>query len=268
MSIIPKERLHSQPVAKGISLARKISFADARDTFGARLLSPDEIEKFAKKHPWRFKLIMRKIGLATSAVSFSSNAPLRSLIKDGRLEAESCNWREIHKFSISQSVLEQSGIDLDMPRPFLVMAGGYSFSESGSTRTVSINAEDNPMLFIYQHNGNTPLTAWYREISGVPVPMGKPSYNRQKGMLFCFERDDSKISGTPPLGEVRGGLVRRGAGLCDNGRASVSISGCFDGARGALYRDDGASAFAAFKNSVAQTFAWMKEIANGKWGRQ
>ena len=263
-----------RPVAKGISLARNISFPNAYEKFGKQMLSPDEIDKFAKKHPWRFRLIMRKTGILSSAICLSSDAPLRSLIKDGALLAESKCGGELHKLAIPEASLASAGIDLEKENPFLIIKGGYIISKSdGNTFTLTIDpAYESTLkgcLSLFSHNGGKPLIGWFKSIGGVPVPSGAASPNYEKGKLFCFERDDSKRNpDSPPLGPVRIGRIRRGAGLCDGGRHSVSILGSFLGASSALYKDECASASASFKEMMKQTWGYLKEIARGEWGRQ
>ena len=101
------------------------------------------------------------------------------------------------------------------------------------------------------------------------MPSGNQPSSKEKGKLFCFERDDSKLdsASSQPLGSIRIGIVRRGAGLCDGGRHSVSISGTYLGARGVLVKDESATAFAAYKGMLLQTWRYLKEVARGEWGR-
>lgn len=273
MAVIPKEKLHLQPVAKGISLARKIDFPDARDTFGSRMLTPGEIDKFAKKHPWRFKLIMRKIGIMSKSICLVSDAPLCSSVKDGYLRAESKCWNEVHRLSIPERSLLGAGIDLKRQNPFLLINEGYALESDGKTFTLTIDPAYEGTLrqcfSLFSHNGSKPLLGWFKNIEGVPVPSGSLPASKEKGKLFCFERDDSKLDADlpSPSGSIRMGLVRRGAGLCDGGRHSVSIAGAYLGARGALVKDEGASALAACKSTLVQTWRYLKEVARGEWGR-
>jgi len=252
-----------QPAAKGITLARNIDFLQARSKFGDRLLSPDEIQKFAKAHPWRFKLIMRKMGVKSGTLSLVSDVPLRELLKNGCLRAEAANWNEHHAIAIPQGALERAGIDLDMPNPFLLINSGYFIAQSGEklfSITISPQSAGMPGQFsLYSHNGKKPLSGWHVPIGGLPIPSGAASDRSNRRAMFCFERDDLLYSGARPLGQVRMGAVRRGAGLCDGGRRSVAIGTTFLGACGVLFKDESATRFAAFKETLKQTWKWLKE---------
>ena len=59
------------------------------------------------------------------------------------------------------------------------------------------------------------------------------------------------------------GVVRRGAGLCDGGRRSVAIGVSFLGACGVLFKDERATRFAAFKDTLKQIWLYLKE--GGLW---
>ena len=177
------------------------------------------------------------------------------------------------KISIPECSLAKAGIDLDQPNPFLLINGGYILNKSdGKTFTLTIDpAYESTLgqcLSLFSHNGTKPFNGWYKNIAGVPVPSGKALPGREKGNLFCFERDDSKLhpDSSQPLGSIRIYRIRRGAGLCDWGTLSVSLGG-YLGAAAALVKDESAGAFAAYKEMLAQTGHYLKEIAHGEWGK-
>lgn len=242
------------PIARGISLVRNASFISAHKKYGGRMLDIHEIEEFARRHPWRFRRIMRKQSIQSGTICVFSTSPLGSFISGGRILIQSVIHNEAHRLVVPKvSVL---GIGLEAPNPLLLIHRGYSIRREGSVFTIMYDASFGGRLELLQ---KPQKIGWHCKIGGMPA--GEPSCRSDRNALFYFERgagDDSLMKYSPvELG--RANPVRRGAGLCDGGRRSVAVDSCF-GTSGiaVLVHDEKATALAVLRAAIAGALQRMK----------
>ncbi len=170
------KKLTRERVTPNVDLVRKITPAQARKFFGDRMYGPEQVQRFAKSNPVEFNRVIQKTSLFM-ALAASPDEPLGNFIRDGNLDISiELDEQEQRRLIIPADKLKKAGRDmnrpdiLNIPSPLLLITGGYTIDQSGSTYTVVFDRESLDNLAQSLKLYDKPrFDCWHSEIGGMPV---------------------------------------------------------------------------------------------------